>query len=84
MKNTSRDRNIKGERTTFRKRFEMPADSVCVLVSMLLYTAAEGWWWRRGREIEPMERGFVLVGDFWGNRAWENWEYEVSQVLPLE
>jgi hypothetical protein len=25
--------------------------------------------------------GFLHVDDFWGNKAWENWEYEISQVL---
>ena len=26
--------------------------------------------------------GFLLVDDFWGDQAWRNWEYEISQVLP--
>ena len=26
--------------------------------------------------------GFLMVDDFWGDRAWENWEYEIGQVLP--
>lgn len=26
--------------------------------------------------------GFLLVDDFWGDEAWRNWEYEISQVLP--
>ena len=26
--------------------------------------------------------GFLLVDDFWGDEAWENWVYEISQVLP--
>lgn len=28
--------------------------------------------------------GFLHVDDFWGERAWENWEYEIGQVLPPE
>jgi len=26
--------------------------------------------------------GFLMVDDFWGDEAWINWEYEISQVLP--
>ncbi len=26
--------------------------------------------------------GFLLVDDFWGDRAWQNWEFEISKVLP--
>jgi len=26
--------------------------------------------------------GFLLVDDFWGDRAWERWMYEIEQVLP--
>lgn len=28
--------------------------------------------------------GFVLVDDFWGTYAWENFEYEMSKVFPPE
>jgi hypothetical protein len=28
--------------------------------------------------------GFLLVDDFWGDRAWWNWEYEISKVFPPE
>ena len=32
-----------------------------------------------------LERGgFLLVDDFWGDREWENWQYEIEQVLPPE
>ena len=32
-----------------------------------------------------LERGgFLLVDDFWGSRAWANWEYEISKVFPPE
>lgn len=26
--------------------------------------------------------GFLFADDFWGERAWKNWVYEISQVLP--
>lgn len=26
--------------------------------------------------------GFLHADDFWGKRAWANWEYEIGQVLP--
>jgi hypothetical protein len=26
--------------------------------------------------------GFLMLDDFWGDYAWENWVYEISQVLP--
>lgn len=26
--------------------------------------------------------GFLMVDDFWGDHAWDNWEYEIAQVLP--
>lgn len=26
--------------------------------------------------------GFLHVDDFWGDRAWDSWEYEIGQVLP--
>ncbi len=28
--------------------------------------------------------GFVWTDDFWGSRAWNNWEYQIRQVLPSE
>jgi hypothetical protein len=28
--------------------------------------------------------GFLMVDDFWGDYAWNNWVYEFSQVLPPE
>lgn len=28
--------------------------------------------------------GFLLVDDFWGARAWDNWAYEIDKVLPSE
>ncbi|RJP18996.1 MAG: DUF4159 domain-containing protein [Candidatus Omnitrophota bacterium] len=32
-----------------------------------------------------LERGgFLLVDDFWGSRAWENWVYEIAKVFPPE
>jgi hypothetical protein len=26
--------------------------------------------------------GFLIVDDFWGTLAWEQWEYEIGRVLP--
>jgi len=26
--------------------------------------------------------GFLLVDDFWGDAAWDNWAYEIDKVLP--
>ncbi len=32
-----------------------------------------------------LERGgFLLVDDFWGPRAWENWAFEIRKVFPPE
>ena len=28
--------------------------------------------------------GFLYADDFWGDRAWDNWSYEIGQVLPPE
>jgi hypothetical protein len=28
--------------------------------------------------------GFLMVDDFWGDAAWDNWEYQIGQVLPPE
>ena len=28
--------------------------------------------------------GFLLVDDFWGSQAWDNFEYEISRVFPPE
>ena len=28
--------------------------------------------------------GFLHADDFWGDRAWDNWSYEIGQVLPPE
>jgi len=29
-----------------------------------------------------LKGGFLWVDDFWGSQAWDNWEYEISKVLP--
>ena len=26
--------------------------------------------------------GFIIVDDFWGTRAWDQWEFEIGRVLP--
>lgn len=31
-----------------------------------------------------MRGGFLHVDDFWGPKAWDNWVYEISKVLPPE
>jgi hypothetical protein len=31
-----------------------------------------------------LKGGFLFVDDFWGWRAWENWEREIAKVLPPE
>ena len=28
--------------------------------------------------------GFMMGDDFWGDRGWENWLYEIEQVFPPE
>ena len=28
--------------------------------------------------------GFLMVDDFWGDNDWDNWEYEIGQVLPTD
>ena len=37
---------------------------------------------REGLRTYLLRGGFLLVDDFWGDRAWDNLEYELSQVLP--
>lgn len=37
---------------------------------------------RRGLRTYLLRGGFLLVDDFWGDVAWENWKYELEQVLP--
>ena len=37
---------------------------------------------RDGLRDYLLRGGFLLVDDFWGDDAWRNWEYEISQVLP--
>lgn len=39
---------------------------------------------REGLREYLLRGGFLLVDDFWGDRAWENWVYEIGQVLPPE
>jgi hypothetical protein len=29
-----------------------------------------------------LKGGFLWVDDFWGSRAWDQWEYEIHRVLP--
>jgi hypothetical protein len=29
-----------------------------------------------------LKGGFIWVDDFWGSRAWDNWEREMARVLP--
>ena len=31
-----------------------------------------------------LKGGFLWADDFWGTAAWENWEYQIGQVLPPE
>ena len=31
-----------------------------------------------------LQGGFLYADDFWGDRAWESWAYEIGQVLPPE
>ena len=37
---------------------------------------------RQGLRSYLLRGGFLLVDDFWGDTAWENWKYEIEQVLP--
>ena len=39
---------------------------------------------QEGLRAYLLRGGFLMVDDFWGDYAWENWEYEVEQVLPPE
>ncbi|MCZ6636223.1 MAG: DUF4159 domain-containing protein [bacterium] len=39
---------------------------------------------REGLRSYLLRGGFLFVDDFWGDYAWDNWEYEISQVLPPE
>ena len=37
---------------------------------------------RTGLRDYLLAGGFLLIDDFWGSREWENFEYEIRQVLP--
>ena len=39
---------------------------------------------REGLRAYLLRGGFLLVDDFWGDFAWENWVFEISQVFPPE
>ena len=39
---------------------------------------------REGLRTYLLRGGFLLVDDFWGDSAWENWVFEIGQVLPPE
>jgi hypothetical protein len=39
---------------------------------------------QEGLRAYLLRGGFLLVDDFWGDYAWENWQVEISQVLPPE
>ncbi len=39
---------------------------------------------QEGLRAYLLRGGFLLVDDFWGDDAWENWKYEIEQVLPPE
>lgn len=47
-------------------------------VGDLALSAAE----RQGLGSYLRRGGFLLVDDFWGDAEWENWKYEIEQVLP--
>ena len=43
----------------------------------------------KDEEVAPLREyllkgGFLWVDDFWGSEAWEQWEQEISKVLPPE
>ena len=37
---------------------------------------------RQGLRAYLLRGGFLMVDDFWGDEAWDNWQYEMEQVLP--
>jgi hypothetical protein len=39
---------------------------------------------RAGLRQYLLRGGFLMVDDFWGDTAWENFAYEIGQVLPPE
>lgn len=39
---------------------------------------------REGLREYLLRGGFLLVDDFWGDAEWDNWQYEIEQVLPPE
>ncbi len=52
-----------------------------------LYAVEVGSMNLRAAEIEGLRNyllagGFLVVDDFWGTRQWENFAYQISQVLP--
>ena len=51
-----------------------------VEVGALAFSEAE----REGLRSYLLRGGFLMVDDFWGDDAWENWKYEIEQVLPPE
>lgn len=39
---------------------------------------------REGLRGYLLRGGFLLVDDFWGDDAWDNWQYEIEQVFPSD
>ena len=37
---------------------------------------------QEGLRAYLLRGGFMLVDDFWGDRGWENWVFEIEQVFP--
>jgi len=57
--------------------FKYPFLYMCNIRSMEL-TPAE----QEGLRSYLLRGGFMMVDDFWGDRGWENWVYEIEQVFP--
>jgi len=47
-------------------------------VGALSFSEEERHWLRE----YLLRGGFLFVDDFWGEREWQNWVYEISQVFP--
>ncbi len=47
-------------------------------VGSLYFSEEERYWLRE----YLLRGGFLFVDDFWGEREWRNWAYEIAQVFP--
>ena len=51
------------------------------------YLIEPGYWYMSESDVTNLRAyllkgGYLIADDFWGSRAWDQWEYEIGRVLP--